>query len=358
LAAARRDDPSREGRSALSSEALAMARRIGDPGTLAYALEAKWTATQSPLTLEGRMELADEQIALSIATGNMELCYGGHDNRLNTFWTLADRAGIDVEVATLRELADAMHQPAQRWHAATVETMLAVMEGRFEDAEELLERGRSLGAAAMSWNAEVAYRVGLLLLRRAQGRLAEVERMIDRSVHEYPALPRFVCASAYVHAEIGHRRRAREALDRLLSQDLEHLHIDEDWIIGVAMLPDVCARLGDDQAARRIYALLLPFDALYAEAPGEGSFGAVSRGLGVLARALGELDKATRHFEDAVDTERAMGARPWLAHAQHGLGETLLARGDDARARVVLDEAVAGYRELGMDSWAESAAAL
>jgi DNA-binding SARP family transcriptional activator len=358
LAAARRDDPSREGRSALSSEALAMARRIGDPGTLAYALEAKWTATQSPLTLEGRMELADEQIALSIATGNMELCYGGHDNRLNTFWTLADRAGIDVEVATLRELADAMHQPAQRWHAATVETMLAVMEGRFEDAEELLERGRSLGAAAMSWNAEVAYRVGLLLLRRAQGRLAEVERMIDRSVHEYPALPRFVCASAHVHAELGHRRRAREALDRLLAQDLEHEHIDEDWIIGVAMLPDVCARLRDDQAARRVYALLLPFDALYAEAPGEGSFGAVSRGLGVLARALGELDDATQHFEEAVEIERAMGARPWVAHAQHGLGETLLARGDDARARAVLAEAIAGYRELGMESWAESAAAL
>jgi DNA-binding SARP family transcriptional activator len=358
LATARRDDPTDEVRVALASDALAMARRIGDPGTLAYALEAKWTATQSPLTLEGRMELADEQIALSIASGNMELCYGGHDNRLNTFFTLADRAGIDVEVAAIRELADAMHQPAQRWHAATVETMLAVMEGRFEDAGELLERGRSLGAAAMRWNAEVAYRVGLLLLRRAQGRLAEVERMIDRSVHEYPALPRFVCASAYVHAEIGHRRRAREALDRLLSQDLEHSHIDEDWIIGVAMLPDVCARLGDGHAARRIYSLLLPFDGLYAEAPGEGSFGAISRGLGVLARALGELDQATRHFEDAVETERAMRARPWVAHAQHGLGEVLLARGDEARARAILAEAVAGYRELGMDSWAESAAAL
>jgi len=80
--------------------------------------------------------------------------------------------------------------------------------------------------------------------------------------------------------------------------------------------------------------------------------------LGVLARALGELDDATRHFEDAVETERAMGARPWVAHAQHGLGETLLARGDEARARAVLAEAIAGYRELGMDSWAESAAAL
>jgi hypothetical protein len=70
------------------------------------------------------------------------------------------------------------------------------------------------------------------------------------------------------------------------------------------------------------------------------------------------VDDAVAHFEDAIQTERAMGARPWVAHAQNGLGEALLARGDDARARAVLAEAIAGYRELGMDSWAESAAAL
>jgi hypothetical protein len=36
----------------------------------------------------------------------------------------------------------------------------------------------------------------------------------------------------------------------------------------------------------------------------------------------------------------------------------LQARGEDARARAVLDEAIAGYRELGMDSWADRAAAV
>jgi hypothetical protein len=52
-----------------------------------------------------------------------------------------------------------------------------------------------------------------------------------------------------------------------------------------------------------------------------------------------------------------MRARPWVAHAQHGLGELLLARGEDERARAVLRDAVAGYRELGMESWAQSVAA-
>jgi hypothetical protein len=123
-------------------------------------------------------------------------------------------------------------------------------------------------------------------------------------------------------------------------------------------LPDVCAYLGDATAGARLYELLLPYERLYAEAPVEGTFGAVARGLGVLAAQLERFEDAERHFEAAIQTERAMGARPWVTHAQHGLGEALLASGDEARARTVLDEAIAGYRELGMDSWAARAAAL
>ena len=66
--------------------------------------------------------------------------------------------------------------------------------------------------------------------------------------------------------------------------------------------------------------------------------------------------------------ERAGGHRPptassssaWLARAQHDLAALLLARngaGDRAWARAHLDEAVAGYRALGMDAWAARAAA-
>jgi hypothetical protein len=55
-----------------------------------------------------------------------------------------------------------------------------------------------------------------------------------------------------------------------------------------------------------------------------------------------------------------MRARPWLAQAQHDFAAMPLARagsGDAERARALLGEAVATYRELGMDTWAERAAA-
>src|SRR5581483_32321 len=104
-----------------------------------------------------------------------------------------------------------------------------------------------------------------------------------------------------------------------------------------------------------------PYERLYAHAPVEISFGSLARVAGVLARVIGRVEDAERHFEVAMEVERRMRARPWLAHAQHEYGWMLLARGgaDDAdRARVLLDEALASYRDLGMDAWASRAQAV
>jgi DNA-binding SARP family transcriptional activator len=358
LAAARRDEPFREPRVALAQEALDMARRLGDPATIAYALEAHWPAVEGPGTLDGRLERADELISVGLRTGNLEQVFAGHDYRLNTFITMGDRAGIDVCVTDLEDLADTLRQPAQRWSVATSRTMLALLEGRFADAEALIEQARTLGEHAYSWNADVSHRVQLFLLRRGQGRLADVERLIAQAVHRYPALHRFQCMLAHVHAELGHERGAREALAGAMAHDLSREYVDEEWLFAVNTLPDVAVSLDDARAAQTLYDLLLPYENLYAEAPVEGTFGAVARGLGVLATQLGRYDDAERHLELAIEIERGMRARPWVAHAQHALGETLLARGEDARARAVLDEAIAGDRELGMESWAQRAAAL
>jgi hypothetical protein len=101
--------------------------------------------------------------------------------------------------------------------------------------------------------------------------------------------------------------------------------------------------------------MLLPYERLYAQAPVESVFGSVGRALGVLATTLGRYDDAERHFAVAIETEEAMRALPWRAHAQHDLAIMLLARGgagDPERAHALLDEAAATYRELGMDEWA------
>jgi tetratricopeptide (TPR) repeat protein len=361
LAAALRDEASRERRMALANESVAIARRSDDPVTLAYALEGYWVAAEGADPAGEGVRVGSELIALGERLGDKERVFTAHDFLLNAFWKRADRAGVDVELEALVRLADELRQPAQRWHVSTTRGALALMEGRFEEAEQLISETRTAGERAERWNAVVSERLQLFVLRRAQGRLAEVKDTVERSIHEFPTLLRFRCALVHLYAELGEMTAARAALDALLPRDLGSEYVDAEWLFSMSLLPDACGTLAAEDAAADLYGLLEPFRDLYTQAPIEASFGALARGLGVLATTLGRFGEAQRHFEAAIATERTMDAHPWRAEAQHKLAAMLLARGndgDEGAAGTLLDEALGTYRSLGMTSWAERADSL
>jgi tetratricopeptide (TPR) repeat protein len=360
LAAATRDDAERARRVALAQEAVTLARRADDPTTLAYVLEGSWPALETQDPTDG-IRIGAELIALSAQIGDPERAFLGHDFRLHGFWAFADRAGVDVEIDALARLADELAQPGHRWHVHSHRAMVALLEGRFGDAERLIGETRAMGQRAEAFNAVVSERLQLFVLRHAQGRVAELAPSLERSVHEYPALLRFPCALAHTYAAAGDERRARSALGELLAHDLAHHHVDAEWLFALSLLPDACRALADADAAATLYPVLLPYSHLYAEAPVEVSFGTTARALGVLATTLGEFADAEHHFEAAMEMERRMGAWPWIAHVSHDLAAMLLARGttaDRARASRLLAEATTRYVQLGMESWAERALAL
>jgi tetratricopeptide (TPR) repeat protein len=358
LAAAIRDEPLRERRQAFAQEAMTMARSRNDLVALANALEGYGVASEGVDPAQVDLPTADELISVAAKLGDTERGYTGHDFRMNALWKLADRAGVEVEIETLTRLGEELHQPAQQWSAATARTMLALMEGRFAEAEVLIAQMRAAGELAERWNAGVSERVQLFVLRRAAGRLAELEDMLARAVHEYPTLLRFRSALAHLYAELGNAEAARASLREVVAHDLGREYLDAEWLFTMSLLPDVCRALGDETTAKALYEVLLPRERLYSQAPIEATFGSIARGLGVLATTIGRYDDAERHLRLAIDTERRMGARPWLAHAQHDLAAALRmrdGRGDRVAADTLLDAAVAGYEALGMTTWAERA---
>ena len=80
----------------------------------------------------------------------------------------------------------------------------------------------------------------------------------------------------------------------------------------------------------------------------------------MLASTTGRWNDAARLFDDALEMNERMGARPWLAHTQEDYASMLIARnapGDNERSRKLLELAFATYDELGMhkhtaSSWA------
>ena len=87
----------------------------------------------------------------------------------------------------------------------------------------------------------------------------------------------------------------------------------------------------------------------------------LDRLLGLLAETMAELDQAAQHFEDALAFCRKAGYRPELAWTCHDYAEALLqssGRGDQAKARSLLDESLALSTELGMRPLTERVATL
>ena len=128
-------------------EAIRIARRIGDPATLAYALDAAEAALAGPDTVGRRLAEAEEIISIAQQIGDRELLYDGHDHRLWAVWELGDPDRRRAAMAALTAVADELRQPPQLWMALSTQTVFALSEGRFADAEELMERAGELVSA-------------------------------------------------------------------------------------------------------------------------------------------------------------------------------------------------------------------
>jgi DNA-binding NarL/FixJ family response regulator len=87
-------------------------------------------------------------------------------------------------------------------------------------------------------------------------------------------------------------------------------------------------------------------------------YGAADRYLGMLAATLGDGERARNHFEHALELNRRMGARTWLAHTAYQYGRLLRSYGDRDHADALLAEAAALTELIGMPQLRERVRAL
>jgi eukaryotic-like serine/threonine-protein kinase len=352
LAAAVRGEPSRERRERLCEEAVQTARRIGEPAALAYALDAAAVALHAPPTAQRRLDEGNEIVSLASATGDRERLFDGHEHAFWAAWELGDPDVRAAQLDSMAGVADALRQPAQLWMLAVARATLALAEGRFAEAAELIEDAAAVGERVQSWSAAaVAHTLPLFLLRRELGRLDDFDREIQGPGHEFSGPLMRHSVLAHLHARLGRTEEARAILHELTGHDLSNWHVDEEWLVGVCLLAETCVVLEDTERAAQLYKLLLPYAALNAVAVPELALDSTSRPLGILATLLGRFEDAARHFEEALGMNERMGARPWLAHAREEYARMLLRRdgdGDRERAQQLRSQAGAAYRELGM----------
>jgi class 3 adenylate cyclase/tetratricopeptide (TPR) repeat protein len=347
----------RQRRWALSDEALAVARRLGDRPTLGRVLLSRVAAIWEPGGLAERRALVDELVALAADLGDpfvkvwaelfgfetaMEV---GEVNEADRMLAEAQRTALEVERAL-------------RWFAEFPRAGRALLAGRVEEADKLAREALEIGRATQSLNEfRITYGVQRFEIRLEQDRADELLPALVQAAESGNPESRVMLAQAF--CAVGRTQDAREVFEPLMAV-LPDVLPDPNWIIAVVRAAVVCGDLGDEAAAARLYPLLAPYADRIA---GNGVIwiGSVSHHLGVLATTLGHFDEAGRHLAAADAAHERLGAPGWRARTRLARARLLLRRGqpeDADQARQLLGEVIATARELGLVNLQRRAAEL
>jgi DNA-binding SARP family transcriptional activator len=349
-------------RLALSERAVAIARELGDPRTLAACLDARHYALWRPENVHERLEVAAELRRVAEQTGDPELELEGAGWTVVDLLELGDVQGADIQIAAASKLAEALQRPIWLWWTSLFRCTRAQLAGRFDHAERLAHETLEIGRHGQAENALNYYAMAMFNIRREQGRLAEVEPSVRRFIELYPALVAWRAALALLLVELGRADEARAEFEEMAEAGFETVPRDANWLIAVTLLAEVGGALDDGERAEVLYGLLQPYAGRNVVVGRAATCnGAASRLLGILATARRSWDVAEEHFLEAQALHARMGARPWEARTSVAFAEMLLARrrrGDKARARELLADAAVAADALAMPVVAARARAL
>ena len=304
----------------LAEAAVAIARRLDDPITLATCLLAQHDALWTPGTAPQRAAIAD-QIAESARQAD-------DPERLAQALLLSATAHLEqgsvafrAALAEFAYVTEGLRQPRHDYLLRTRHAALVLLDGDVDAADRLSAEAAELGAAAGesdTGNVRMSQRLEIV---RARGDAAELCDTAAAAVSWWIGLPSHAHAvAAGFYARAGDLRRARLELDTVL--ELAEWRTDRSymWSVFVGELTAAAIALDDRVACRTLLDDLLPFGDTCAVVGGLVMFtGAHAHRIGLLYAALGDRPQAVRWLNRALDVHRRLGARGWEAETRSAL---------------------------------------
>ena len=332
----------------LSAEALAMARRLGDPHVLAYTASLRTGSIHDGTASDESAELVAELLELAETNRDLSATWFALDKAVMMAIITGDIDRAVQCVARTRQMATDAHDPGLEMWANAGEAVLAQMRGDLPEVERLAERVLEVGQAAGEQDVTMIYAANIGAVRFWQGRTEELLPMMRVLVEDAGNLSGLTIGLALITYESGAADEARAIIEVILADGVAALPRHNSWTAELAMLADVMADVGLDAQADDLYDLLLPHRALYASA-GILWWGSIERSLGRLALLAGRTDDAIAHLQTAIHAHELVGARPWLARTRVDLASALVAAGRPAiEVAAQLDAAATVAEELGL----------
>ena len=327
------DDP--RAAEAVSDEAMAIARGVGDLSTLVTAISLRTVALWRADRVEERLALGAELDAIRQSVGAERS--GQFLNAMNSYCQSAMEAG-DFETADrllpwIEATAGELRQPTSVGFAKLRLASRACIAGRLDEAERLAEEVFELSSHAGHPDADAFYTGHMFTIRLHQGRLDEAAEMVERSARQYPGVRAFPAAAAVCACEHDDLDRARVWFAEA-ANDLDSIRFDLNWLTAMTMLAIPAARLADRTAAADVRARLQPYRRQFVD-NASTFFGSVEHYYGLLSATLEDDEATDEAFAAALQAHARLGSPPLLARSQLDFAEALAARSHPPVDRVI-----------------------
>jgi tetratricopeptide (TPR) repeat protein len=320
---------------------LELARRINDPETFCDAAVFYFVFVSAPHHVDERLKLAEE-LTNKLHSGLPAIPHGLAKMSIGlTFMEFGQRQRANTYFDDFKNTAMRSGQANLTLVSLSLDSMLATMEGRLEDAlaisQSIRTRGDQLALAQYAFQLAIFSSFQPLIYL---GRLDEIRQLFGDS----PIL-------------------SLAPLRALIDQDPEVTEILEQWVVarpGIGSTNDETAawmdmlflkaalRIGHRKAAEL---LLRRFADRGMRTTGTSFLPiCISRHLGAAAALLGRIDEARKHYDEAVKVTTEMSFRPELALTRLQLAELLLEHYPEEKAAALehLDFAVKEFRDMKM----------
>jgi DNA-binding SARP family transcriptional activator len=284
-------------RAALTEEALAMARRLGDPKLLRDALAAAFVVSWRPGNAETRLAMAVELGERAAAAGDLPARATAATLQTVALYELGRMAERDAVAREARALAEQLRMAYLLLVLDTAEAPWLAMQDRTAEAEEVLDRALDRFTFVTLPQSGDGTAGAVLTVRFFQGRLAETLPLM-RELVATTGLPVTPVVVALL-LRLGLREQAEQSLAELPPIDLSA----DDWfsLMNWCTAGEVALGFGDAELGAAAYARAAPYAGRLCGGGSGAPLGPVDAFLALAAAAAGETATAARHADRALE---------------------------------------------------------
>ncbi len=287
-------------REALADEAVAMARRLGDPALTLSACLNTAIAVWRGGTAQWRFDLTTEAVRLARELGDGMSLASALTLQAVAAGELGEIATMDESLALARAEADRLRHIYAQLVLDSLEVSWCSMRGRFDEVEKIIEHMRAIGEVVSITGYAESVAGALLMQLLWQGREEELELgMIAMDGNTFLPIATSIVA---VQCRTGHLEEARAYYESHREQ-VDAGMADDTWYSPMAwsMGAEAACYLGEPELAATAYQRLSDLAGRPSCAGSGTAIGPVDMFLALAAHATGEDELATRHADRAVE---------------------------------------------------------